>query len=165
MVSGSFDSPSRGSFHRSVALLFSIGRRVVLSLGGWAPRLHTEFHELRATLERRPRQGFRIRVQDCHLLRFSFPEDSACDAFVTAWVPEGTRSGARNPAARQAGRWFGLFRFRSPLLTESLLISFPAGTKMCQFPALASHGLCIQPRMTESGCPVPPGCPIRRSRD
>ena len=30
---------------------FTIGRQVVLSLGGWSPRLHTEFHELRATLE------------------------------------------------------------------------------------------------------------------
>ena len=40
---------------------------------------------------------------------------------------------------------FGLFRFRSPLLTESQLISFPAGTKMFQFPAFASYGLCIQP--------------------
>ncbi len=31
--------------------LFTIGRDVVLSLGGWAPQLHTEFHEIRATLE------------------------------------------------------------------------------------------------------------------
>ncbi len=51
MVSGTFNSPNRGTFHLSVALLFTIGRRVVLSLGGWAPQLHTEFHELRATLE------------------------------------------------------------------------------------------------------------------
>ena len=29
---------------------FTIGRRVVLSLGGWSPRIHAEFHELRATL-------------------------------------------------------------------------------------------------------------------
>jgi hypothetical protein len=50
MVSGTFNSPNRGTFHLSVALLFTIGRRVVLSLGGWAPQLHTEFHELRATL-------------------------------------------------------------------------------------------------------------------
>jgi hypothetical protein len=42
-------------------------------------------------------------------------------------------------------RGFGLFRFRSPLLTESRLISFPAGTKMFQFPAFAPYGLCIQP--------------------
>ena len=52
MVSGTFNSPNRGTFHRSVTLLFTIGRRVVLSLGGWAPQLHTEFHELRATLVR-----------------------------------------------------------------------------------------------------------------
>jgi hypothetical protein len=59
----------------------------------------------------------------------------------------------------------GYFRFRSPLLTESQLISFPADTEMFQFPALASHGLCIQPWMTGSGCPVLTGFPIRRSRD
>ena len=54
MVSGPFNSPNRGSFHRSLALLSTIGRRGVLSLGGWSPQLHTEFHELRATLERQP---------------------------------------------------------------------------------------------------------------
>ena len=53
---------------------------------------------------------------------------------------------------------FGLFPVRSPLLGESLLFSFPTGTKMFQFPALASikdgwHSF----RM--------PGCPIRKSLD
>ena len=33
---------------------------------------------------------------------------------------------------------FGLVRFRSPLLSESLLLSFPLGTKMFQFPRFAS---------------------------
>ena len=32
----------------------------------------------------------------------------------------------------------GLIRFRSPLLTESLLMSFPPGTEMFQFPGFAS---------------------------
>ena len=32
----------------------------------------------------------------------------------------------------------GLIRFRSPLLTESLLMSFPLGTEMFQFPRFAS---------------------------
>ncbi len=32
------------------------------------------------------------------------------------------------PATPTPKGWFGLFRFRSPLLTESRLISFPAGT-------------------------------------
>ncbi len=35
-------------------------------------------------------------------------------------------------------RRFGLFRVRSPLLAESLLFSFPAGTEMVHFPALSS---------------------------
>ena len=34
---------------------------------------------------------------------------------------------------------FGLFRFRSPLLAESLLFSLPAGTEMFQFPAFAQR--------------------------
>ena len=32
-----------------------------------------------------------------------------------------------------------LIRFRSPLLTESLLLSFPPGTEMFQFPGFASR--------------------------
>ena len=52
----------------------------------------------------------------------------------------------------------GLFPVRSPLLGESLLFSFPAGTKMFQFPALASiNDGCHPFRMT--------GCPIRKSAD
>jgi hypothetical protein len=40
---------------------------------------------------------------------------------------------------------FGLVPFRSPLLGESRLISFPRGTEMFHFPRLASTGLWIQP--------------------
>ena len=34
--------------------------------------------------------------------------------------------------------WFGLLPFRSPLLRESHLLSFPRGTKMFQFPRYTS---------------------------
>ena len=53
---------------------------------------------------------------------------------------------------------FGLFPVRSPLLGESLLFSFPAGTKMFQFPAFASV-------ISTYGCQVfnLTGFPIRRS--
>ena len=34
--------------------------------------------------------------------------------------------------------WFGLVRVRSPLLTESRLLSLPGGTEMFQFPPFAS---------------------------
>ena len=44
---------------------------------------------------------------------------------------------------------FGLFPFRSPLLWESRLISFPSGTEMFHFPELALDTLCIQVPATE----------------
>ena len=39
--------------------LSTIGRDGVLSLGGWTPQLHTEFHGLRATLVRQPQRRAR----------------------------------------------------------------------------------------------------------
>ncbi len=66
---------------------------------------------------------------------------------------------------RRTARSRGLVRVRSPLLTESRLISFPPGTEMFQFPGFAPNGLCIQPPVLPSGCPVTMGCPIRRSPD
>ena len=56
-----------------------------------------------------------IRIRGCHPLRPAFPDRSA--------------------SLRQAT---GLFRFRSPLLAESLLMSLPPGTEMFQFPGFAS---------------------------
>src|SRR5437667_3016049 len=54
-------------------------------------------------------------VRGCHPLRPDFPDGSGCLAFAT-----------------------GLFRVRSPLLTESRLLSFPPGTEMFQFPGFAT---------------------------
>ncbi len=51
-----------------------------------------------------------------------------------------------NPSVQ--ARWFGLFRFRSPLLSESRLIYFPPGTEMVHFPGLARTRLCIQRAVT-----------------
>ena len=39
---------------------------------------------------------------------------------------------------------FGLFRFRSPLLTESQLFSLPVGTEMFHFPTFPPTALYIQ---------------------
>ena len=44
-------------------------------------------------------------------------------------------SGPHNPHEQAHG--FGLFRFRSPLLAESQLISIPEGTEMFHFPSFA----------------------------
>lgn len=40
--------------------------------------------------------------------------------------------------------WFSLIRFRSPLLTESLLFSLPVGTEMFHFPTFPPNTLCVQ---------------------
>ena len=44
---------------------------------------------------------------------------------------------ARSRAFNWSDNGFGLVRVRSPLLTESRLISFPPGTEMFQFPGWA----------------------------
>ena len=47
---------------------------------------------------------------------------------------------------------FGLFPVRSPLLGESLLISFPSGTEMFHFPPFASLARCVS--ITSRGLPI-----------
>ena len=52
---------------------------------------------------------------------------------------------------------FSLIRVRSPLLTESLLFSLPAGTEMFHFPASPPTSLCIQLAVTpHDWCRVTP---------
>ena len=52
---------------------------------------------------------------------------------------------------------FSLIRVRSPLLTESLLFSLPAGTEMFHFPAFPPLALCVQARVTaHDDCRVSP---------
>jgi hypothetical protein len=55
---------------------------------------------------------------------------------------------------------FGLFPLRSPLLGESLLLSFPPGTEMVHFPGLAAPSYVF--RWRDRGLPSM-GCPIRKS--
>ena len=70
--------------------------------------------------------------------------------FVTPARPATAWADALQPLVRNA--WplartkFGLFPFRSPLLRESRLISFPRGTEMFHFPRLSSPRLCVQRR-------------------
>ena len=81
-------------------------------------------------LLRIPLDRITLRVRNCHPLRSVFPGSS----------PRDHRATARSyyPVCASPHTRFGLFPVRSPLLGESLLFSLPAGTKMFQFPALAS---------------------------
>ena len=72
---------------------------------------------------------YRCRIRDFHPLWCVFPDASAIGF---------SAQGARNPGTNPG---LGYVRFRSPLLTESMSLSFPPGTKMFQFPGFASQRL------------------------
>ena len=104
---------------------FTIGQLGVFSLGGWSPHVQSRYHVSRPTHRTQLDTPFRIRGY--HPLWPAFPGPSPMTC--------------RDTSA-------GLFPVRSPLLRESRLISFPAGTEMFQFPAFASQDLWIQSRDT-----------------
>ena len=64
----------------------------------------------------------------------------------------------RAPTTPPASWWFGLFRFRSPLLTESLSLSFPPVTEMFHFTGFrAAHAMYSHERdrtLLRSGYPI-----------
>ncbi len=108
----------------------------MFSLGGWSPQIPTGFHVSRGTrVPIRSRLPFAYRTvtffgEPFQTLRLN-------KRFVTPYEQ------APQPRLAEANR-FGLFRVRSPLLTESRLISLPRGTEMVHFPRFASSTLCIQ---------------------
>ena len=112
-----FHSPPGVLFTFPSQYFYTIGHQVVFRLGGWAPRIPIEFHVSDGTQDTaslslrftyriltffdRPSQTFRLQINNSML--WSIP-------------------------LRYFYLRFSLFRFRSPLLTKSRLISFPMGT-------------------------------------
>ena len=113
---------------------FTIGLPRVFSLGGRARQIHTGFHVPRAT------QVYATIINIIHkglspaMARLS---KLFCIMIITDHAYPTTPQRPKPP-------WFGLIPVRSPLLGESLLFSLPPGTKMFQFPGLAS----VSKRMT-----------------
>ena len=108
---------------------YTIGLLRVFSLGGWARRIHTGLHVPRATQD-----AARPTVASCTGLSPSTGRLSR-RFHSRLRVP---RRGPTTPPRAIRHRRFGLLPGRSPLLGESLLFSLPPGTKMFQFPGLAS---------------------------
>src|SRR5688572_826781 len=96
--------------------LFTIGHRGIFSLGRWSGQLHAGFHEPRATL-------VRLSTPIVRPSRTGLSPAVAGLSRPFRW----TFFSSKRPQPRGEPR-FGLFRFRSPLLTESMSLSFPAGT-------------------------------------
>ena len=135
-----FTFPSRYSY--------TIGLTGVFSLAGWARRIRTGLHVSRATQGTAMSRTASRKGLSPSMAGLSRPFRSPCK--VQSRGP--TTPGRPEPTG------FGLIPVRSPLLGESLLFSFPAGTKMFQFPALAPHTRAVSPKRTT-------GCPIRKSAD
>ena len=116
-VSGSLSLPSRGSFHLSLTVLCAIGHWIVFSLGGWSPLLPTGFLVSCGTLV----SASRINLSNTGLL----PSLEVLSNTLLLGIIVHVADPQPHPTVV---RWFGLFRFRSPLLTKSMFLSFPPGT-------------------------------------
>ena len=129
MVSGSLSLPSSGCFspfpHGTGSL--SVSWEYLALPDG--PGGFAQDYSCPALL-RIPLRPVSLHVRGFHPLWPDFPDSSVHD--------QGTTARSYNPGTASPQRRFGLFPGRSPLLGESRLFSLPGGTKMFQFPPLAS---------------------------
>ena len=136
-ISGLFHSPCGVLFTFPSRYSFAIGHHRVFSLGGWAPRIQPGFHVSRLTWDpARPREDF------------GYGALTRCGRLFQAVPLSSRRATPRSRNPRRQAAWFGLVRVRSPLLAQSRLMSFPAGTEMFHFPACGGGGLCVRPPAT-----------------
>src|SRR4051794_16304987 len=157
-----FHSPPGVLFTFPSRYLSAIGHQGVFRLSGWSRRIHTEFHGLGATWETRSGGA----AFSCTGLSPSTATPSRGLPLTTAlshspFPRQEEQSGPTTPTTQRLPAItcdrFSLIRFRSPLLTESLLFSLPVGTEMFHFPTFPPHALCVQARVTpHDWCGVPP---------
>jgi hypothetical protein len=152
-----FHSPPGVLFTFPSRYLSAIGHLGVFRLTRWSSQIHTGFLGPRATWDTHPAiTTFRLR--GWHPLWLAFQSHSSisrCNRRCSAEQPTSptTPIVQRLPAITHDR--FGLFRFRSPLLTESRLLSLPVGTEMFHFPTFPLPALYIQAGVT--GSVRPPG--------
>ena len=124
-----FHSPHRGAFHRSLTVLSAIGLTGVFSLAGWSRRIRAGFHVSRVTQD-----TARSRLASRTGLSPSVTELSR--TFRSRYKYHGAVLQPRHCVAT-APVW-ALPRSLATTGGIISLFSLPAGTKMFQFPALAS---------------------------
>ena len=128
----------------------TIGLSVVFSLAGWSPLIPAGFLVSCGT---QVPAGLTPMVPRTGLSPSAVPLSFGFRYHLRL----GSAAGPTTPGGASPPPRFGLLRFRSPLLAESLLFSLPAGTEMFQFPAFAFLTECQAFYLT--------GCPIRTSLD
>ncbi len=147
-----FHSPPGVLFTFPSRYLSAIGHRGVFRLNGWSRQIHTEFQGFRVTWDITPELlPYTYGAITLYGATFQWTSTSTV---VSYSVPirqnelndPTTPHTQRLPAITRIG--FSLIRFRSPLLSESLLFSLPVGTEMFHFPTFPPHTLYIQARVT-----------------
>ena len=115
---------------------YAIGRRGILSLGGWSPRIRTRFHVTGPTRVSVGRVG-RFRLRGYHPVSPDFPDRLAtchlCNSLGSSQSPRQIPQPPVHNGAPLTCTRFRLVPFRSPLLRESIFLSLPEGTEMFQF--------------------------------
>src|SRR6187431_1462331 len=156
-----FHSPPGVLFTFPSRYLSAIGHQGVFRLNGWSRQIHTEFQGFRVTWDT-TQQSWAYTYGAITLYGATFQWTSTSTSFSYCLIRRQTdTSGPTTPYLQPLPGItqirFSLFRFRSPLLSESLLFSLPTGTEMFHFPAFPPHTLYIQAWVTRhDSCWVPP---------
>ena len=139
----------------------AIGHRGVFRLNGWSRQIHTEFQGFRVTWDITPELlPYTYGAITLYGATFQWTSTSTVvsySAYLRQQVlNDPTTPHTQRPPAITRTR-FSLIRFRSPLLSESLLFSLPVGTEMFHFPTFPPHTLCVQMWVTRhDSCWVSP---------
>src|SRR6195952_4374739 len=133
-----FHSPPGVLFTFPSRYLSAIGHRGVFRLSGWSRQIHTEFQGFRVTRdyieEPLPYVYGGITRSAGTFQSASTSTMVSYSLSVRQYQPNGPTTPHRQRLPAITPTRFSLFRFRSPLLTESLLFSLPVGTEMFHFP-------------------------------
>jgi hypothetical protein len=156
MVSGTVSLPARGTFHHSLTVLSAIGHQGVFRLSGWSRQIRTGFLGPRATWDP-TRESSTCIYGGITLCAATF--QYASTSSTISYSPPDRQIQLNGPTTPGMQRLpaithdrFSLFRFRSPLLTESRLFSLPVGTEMFHFPTFPPTALCVQTVVTAVSC-------------
>ena len=131
----------------------AIGHQRIFRLTGWSRQIHTRFHGPRATREQQTNSDSSFAYGSRTLYARPFKTVRLPPSFVTVaragrpWMLCPTTPHTQ-PLPGITRIRFSLIRFRSPLLTESLLFSLPVGTEMFHFPTFPPSTLYIQVQVT-----------------
>ena len=147
-----FHSPPGVLFTFPSRYLSAIGHQGVFRLNGWSRQIHTEF------------QGFRVTWGDVSepssyvyggITLYAGTFQSASTSTMVSYSAHPRQQVLNDPTTPHTQRLpaitrmrFSLIRFRSPLLSESLLFSLPVGTEMFHFPTFPPNALCVQAPVT-----------------